>query len=198
MNTALAQFLAAPERPEGTMIYPEMHGFLFAVACSPVPVDPTDWLEMIFNESDANFCDENQAELILKGIVSTYNEIHNELLEGDALLPECCRILDPAMSNFHEDASLAAWSRGFLDGHEWLSDIWEHSVPGELDDELGSCLMMLFCFSSQKLASAFCKGTGMTDEQLAKAAIENFEQAMASYAHIGNLIRQNIVSDTVH
>jgi len=180
------------------MNYPEMLGFLFAVACSPEPIDPAEWLEMIFNEATPRFRDEDEAEWVLKSIVDTHNEIHGELTEGDALLPECCRLLNPAMDNFNENASLAAWSCGFLDGHEWLSEIWESCVPHELDDELGSCLMMLFCFSSQELATAFCKGTGMTLEQLADAAADNFERAMSSYAHIGSAIRQNAVTETLH
>lgn len=198
MNKQLAQFLSAPERPEGTMTYSEMHGFLFAVACSPEVIDPTEWLEIIFNEHDANFADEDEAELILKGVVDAYTEIHNELAEGDAIMPECCRMLEPATANFNENASVAEWSRGFLDGHEWLSEIWETYVPKELDDELGSCLMMLFCFSSQELASAFCEGTGMDMEKLANVSVENFEKAMASYAHIGAAIRKTISSETIH
>ncbi|MFC1749902.1 YecA family protein [Pseudomonadota bacterium] len=198
MNKQLAQFLVAAERPEGTMTFSEMHGFLFAIACSPEAIDPTEWLEIIFNEADANFADEDEAEQILKGIVDAYTEIHNELLEGDAIIPECCKLLDPAINNFNETAPAAEWSRGFLDGHEWLSEIWETYVPKELDDELGSCLMMLFCFSSKDLATAFCEGTGMNIEQLAEASVENFEKAMASYAHIGGAIRKTISSETIH
>lgn len=188
MNRQLATFLSAPERPEGTMNYAEMHGFLFAVACCPVVVEPTEWLTQVFNDEDANFKDEDEAELILQGIAEAYNEIYDELQEGDALLPECCQILTPPMANFDEEATLAAWSRGFLEGHEWLADAWEQGIPPDLDDELGSCLMMLFLFASRELAEAFCRNSGeeqLTLEQLAAMAAENFEQAMVSYAYIG-------------
>ena len=198
MNKQLAEFLSASERPEGTMDYVEMHGFLFAVACSPSAVDPTEWLAIIFNDSDANFADEDEAEQVLKWIVEAYSEIHGELSEGDVIMPECCRLLDPPVNNFADEASAAAWSRGFLDGHEWLSEIWESYVPESLDDELGSCLMMLFCFSSRELASAFCEGTEMTIDQLAQYSVENFEKAMTSYAHIGTAIRNSLQGQTLH
>lgn len=192
MNKSLASFLSSTNRPEGTMTYAELHGFLFAVACSPEPVEPTDWLAMIFNEEDANFSDEAEAESVIKGIVDAYNEIHEELQQGDAVLPTCCSLLKPALSNLAEDSTLALWSRGFLDGNEWLSELWEAYVPDELDDELGSCLTMLFFFSSQELAEAFCTNTDASLEQLAEVALDNFEAAMTSYAHIGNSIRQAI------
>jgi yecA family protein len=193
MNRTLAAFLAAPQRPEGTMNYTELHGFLFAVACCPVTVEPSEWITLIFNEEDANFANEDEAEEILQGIAAAYNEIYDELSEGEALLPECCQILTPPMANFGAEATLAAWSRGFLEGHEWLTAAWEQGIPKALDDELGSCLMMLFFFSSRELAEAFCRNSGddqLNLEQLAAMAVENFEQAMVSYAYISASISQ--------
>ncbi len=188
MNKQLAAFLIAPERPAATMTYAEMHGFLFAIACCPVAVEPTEWLTQIFNDEEANFASDDEANEILKGIADAYNEIYDELQEGEALLPECCQVLTPPMTNFAEAATLADWSRGFLAGHEWLSKEWEQGIPESLDDELGSCLMMLFFFASRELAEAFCRNSGdeqLSIEQLAILAVENFEQAMVSYAHIG-------------
>jgi len=193
MTKQLAHALASEARPEGTMNYEELHGFLFAVACSPEPIEPNEWLAMVFNEQDANFSDENEAVETIKGLVDTYNEILDELQEGDAVLPSCVNLLSPPEANFEEGATLAAWSRGFLDGHEWLSELWETYVPDELDDELGSCLTMLFFFSSHELADAFCANTDATLEQLAAVSLENFEPAMTSYAHISNAIKQAIM-----
>ena len=196
MTQPLAQFLTAPERPEGTMTYPELQGFLFAVACCPEPVEPDEWLALIFNEQDAGFADEDEAAAMIEAIVGVYNDIYEELLEGEPLLPDCCRILTPADANFADDASLSAWARGFLDGHEWLADIWEQAVPSELDDELGSALVMLMCFSSRELAAAFCNNGGeeLGPEVLAQAAVENFEAAMSAYARIGQVIKQALAA----
>jgi hypothetical protein len=38
----LRRFLAAPERPAGTLRYPELAGFLFAVCCAPEMVPLSD------------------------------------------------------------------------------------------------------------------------------------------------------------
>ncbi len=193
MNKPLAAFLAAPERPEGTMNYIEMHGFLFAVACCPENIEPTEWLMQIFNDADANFVDEDQAEQIMRGLADVYNEIYDELQEGEALLPECCPVLTPAMANLDENAPLSSWSCGFLAGHEWLTEAWEQGIPESLDDELGSCLMILFFFASRELAEAFCQNSGsetLTIEEFATMAAKSFEQAMVSYAFIGASVRQ--------
>ncbi len=193
MNKSLATFLAADNRPAGTMSYTELHGFLFAVACCPVSIEPLEWLTQVFNNEDANFANEDEAEQIMRGIADIYNEIYDELQEGEALLPECCKVLTPAIANLDEAATLSAWSCGFLTGHEWLADTWEQDIPESLDDELGSCLMMLFFFASRELADSFCRNSGnesLTLEELAALAVENFEQAMVSYAFIGASIRQ--------
>jgi hypothetical protein len=41
-RTALAAFLADPERPVGTLTYHELQGFLFAVAAAPELVPPSE------------------------------------------------------------------------------------------------------------------------------------------------------------
>ena len=200
MNKSLATFLAADNRPEGTMGYAELHGFLFAVACCPINIEPLEWLALVFNDEDANFADEDEAEQIMRGIADIYNEIYDELQEGEALLPECCQILTPAIANLGEAATLSAWACGFLTGHEWLADTWEQGIPESLDDELGSCLMMLFFFASHELADAFYRSSDsktLTLEAFATLAAENFEQAMVSYAFIGASIRQLLPANDV-
>jgi uncharacterized protein len=54
-NQSLTQFLTSPQRPEGTLNYQEVRGFLFAIACAPELIKPSEWLPMIFNEQDAQF-----------------------------------------------------------------------------------------------------------------------------------------------
>ena len=57
--------------------------------------------------------------------------------------------------NLEDDAPIAQWSCGFLLGRQWLEELWEETVPEELDDELGSILMTLSFFSSREIAEAF-------------------------------------------
>ena len=53
----LRRFLVSPERPEGTMSYPVLGGFLFAVCSAPELIHPSEWMPLIFNEQDAGYRD---------------------------------------------------------------------------------------------------------------------------------------------
>jgi len=44
MNKTLAEFLVADGRPKKTKNYPELNGFLYAVACSPEMIEAEQWL----------------------------------------------------------------------------------------------------------------------------------------------------------
>jgi hypothetical protein len=54
----LAQFLADPQRPNDTMCFQELQGFLFAVACSPVLIPTPAWMAIVSNDADIGFKEE--------------------------------------------------------------------------------------------------------------------------------------------
>jgi uncharacterized protein len=73
----LTRFLADPLRPEGTLRFQEVQGFLFAVACSPELVPPSAWLPAISDEEDIRFEDEAEAQRIMGLIIGLYNGIND-------------------------------------------------------------------------------------------------------------------------
>jgi len=88
------------------------------------------------------------------------------------------------------------WGNGhwdFFQGHDWLMEMWEHYTPDELDEELGSSLMIMSFFSDRKLADAHYRETGksrkLSQEKFATTMLEMFEAAMRSYAHLGRSIQ---------
>ena len=91
-----------------------------------------------------------------------------------------------------DDAPLSQWARGFLTGHSYLDGIWNAYTPDELDEELGSVLMVLTFFASPALAEAYHKeGKGKASlEQLAETVVTIFPDAMREYAHLGRSIFQ--------
>ena len=178
------------------MIYPELCGFLFAVACSPDPIPETEWFPLIFNSETPCFADDSEAAQVRSGVGELYNGIRRGIDNEAPCMPSGCDILEPPVENFQEEAPLAHWARGFIDGHEWLSEIWEACVAGEVDEELGSVLMVLFFFADRELAEKLSHDL-ITDEvgieQLAEMVVDNFPGAMARYAAIGQLIAGEIV-----
>jgi hypothetical protein len=81
---------------------------------------------------------------------------------------------------------------GARTGHTYLDDIWNDYTPEELDEELGSMLMVLTFFATPALAEAYHKeGKGkMSLEHLADTVVSIFPDAMIGYAHLGRLIFQ--------
>lgn len=100
----LADFLAAPERPEGTLDVQALHGFLFAVGCAPEAQAPSRWRRAIFNDQPPGFRDEHQAEAVTEAVMKRYQHIQAQIASGEAALPAWCVARTPASKNFADDA----------------------------------------------------------------------------------------------
>lgn len=86
----LAEFLDDPGRPDGTLWFHELQGFLFTIACSPETIAPSEWLPMIGNDEDLNFTEQNDAQEILGLVMMHYNGINTRVLERSNSLPAGC------------------------------------------------------------------------------------------------------------
>ena len=192
----LVEFLKNPARPDGTLRFHELQGFLFAIACSPETIAPSEWLPMIGNDEDLTFADQNEAQGILGLVMALYNEINTAVLERSNSLPAGCAFDKNISKNFEDDSSISQWSRGFAAGHDWLAEVWEEYLFGELDEECGATLMVLSFFGSEKLANAYyedmapgkSKRGDESFDNFAKTMRKMFPDALASYAHIGRSI----------
>ena len=94
----LRAFLQAPQRPAGTMSYCELAGFLFAVACAPEPVPPSEWLPLVFGEDEADYQDLHEVEAIMQAILGLYNRINRDAVEGRPALPPGCEVREEAIA----------------------------------------------------------------------------------------------------
>lgn len=187
----LQRFLASPERPEGTMSYPELGGFLFAVCSAPELIQPSEWMPLIFNEQDAGYRDLEHANEVLQALMALYNWTNLGVRERAPALPPGCTVFDDAAANLDKEADLSKWARGFAVGHTWLEQLWEDFVPVELDNELGAILMVLSFFTSQEVAAELVAESGAeadSPDEMAARMIEILPEAMAGYAHMGRTI----------
>ena len=116
----LHDFLADPTRPAGTLAYHELQGFLFAVACSPEMLEPSEWMAAIFNDADPRYADLEEAQHVLDQFRALYNDMNTAVLAGTPSLPADCDVSADLLANFDHEAPLASWSRGFVEGHDWL------------------------------------------------------------------------------
>ncbi len=196
LATELTEFLAAAEQPQGTMTYPELAGFLFAICCSPEIVPPSDWLPFIWGEDGERFADTAQAQKIVPAVLSLYRYVNEGVLGEEPELPAGCEPRPEALSNLEDDAPLALWSRGFVDGNHYLEQVWDAWVAEDrgVEEDLEFVLIPLFFFSSPEIAQEIFEDNtkpGKTMVGLATDMLEVMPEAMREYAdialHVGGL-----------
>lgn len=195
----LKKFLVSPQRPDGTLCYHELQGFLFAVASCPELVQPSDWLPVISDDEDIGFKDQSEAERILGVIMTLYNQVNTAVLNRSDRMPAGCKFQKELEANFGEEVAISQWSRGFMLGHDWLAEVWDECVPELLDDECGSSAMVLSFFASRKLAELYYLETTTTPRhrrpkksftEFAEVVRGLFPAALSSYAHLGRTISE--------
>jgi uncharacterized protein len=190
--TLLTRFLSSPQRPKDTLTYPQLAGFLFSLANGPELIPPSEWIPLVFNNQEALYETNDEAERVLEAMLTLYNDCIRERTGGIVSLPPGCEIRPWPMDNLSADAPLSQWAQGFGMGYDYLAEVWNEYTPDELDEDFGALLMTLSFFTSPKLAEAYhqeTKGTGSL-EQLAQSVIEIFPDAMREYAHLGRAIYQ--------
>ena len=202
-TTMLTEFLDDHDRPDGTLGFQELQGFLFAVACSPEVVPPSAWFPMVSDDEDIKFQDENEALQVTGLIMSLYNEINVAALKRSNAIPSGCEFQRNIEDNFQNDLAISQWARGFTMGHDWLAEVWEDLLPDELDEEVGSTTMVLSFFGLRRLAEAYYleatttptqRKPRVTFDEYASTVRGLFPDALASYAHIGRGISE-IIAD---
>lgn len=190
--TLLRRFLAGPQRPKGTMTYPQLAGFVFSIACAPELVPPSEWLPMVFDDQDANYETRDEAREVLEAMMALFNACNRQGVEGSAALPPECEIRTNPLDNLEADAPLSQWARGFAAGHGYVEELWNECTPDELDKELGAILLVLTFFASPKLANTYLKEAKKETslERLAETVVMLFPDSMHRYAHLGRAIFQ--------
>lgn len=192
---SLAAFLSAPARPKGTLLYHELQGFLFAVACCPELVQPSEWMAEIFYGLDAGYASKAEAQHIVVELTRVYNEVNASVRTGSPALPPDCAVQAEVMAHFDATAPLCQWAHGFTAGDEWLAEAWDVEVPkgvGEdVGEEIDGAAMVLSFFGDQATAELLVREGEFGDDTLdvvAARMLSLIPEAMASYAHIGRQV----------
>ncbi len=188
----LHTFLSAPARPPGTLTYPALAGFLFSLGNGPELIRPSEWIPLVFDERDAGYATLAEAEQMLQAMTALHNDGLRLREPGPDPLPPGCTIRPEPLANFAEEAPVRHWARGFMAGYGYLETYWDQWTPEDLEDELGSALMVLSFFSSPDLAEAYRRESRrkQTLAQLAETVVSLFPDAMRGYALIGRAICQ--------
>lgn len=181
----LEKFLDA-RQSEDPLTPREVEGFLFAIACAPDVVMPSEWLPFVLGDAEPTFDDDEYARDVLHGFMELYQRIQEGVNEAVFGPPEGLFRDDP-ISNLEENADVAQWSRGFAMGHAGLKEEWE-PVAAERDDELGSAAFALSFYSSRSIAERFREELtdgAMSLEEMAVLVRRLWPSALMSYASMG-------------
>lgn len=187
----LSRFLAAPERPPGTMSFHQLAGFLFAVASSPELILIAEWMPLVFNDGNPGFESVEEGEQITRTIMQLHDWIDYGVVEGTPQLPPTCELRAEAIDNLQAEAPLSQWSLGFISGHIWLEDAWPGNMPDHLAEDFAASLMILSFFSSRESAEQILKESNLSDAKLGELSqkmAESIPLAMENYAALGHAI----------
>jgi len=125
---ALLGYLNVLSTRDAVLNYHQIHGLLYAMACSPEPIKPSEWFELIWLSDDPQFDDALEARTFYKLLVELFHSIdtdvrHERYRPGGALKLESA-------------SALADWCDGFLAGHQYLENLWIVALDDLNDDHL--------------------------------------------------------------
>ena len=191
----LKAFLNGPDRSPESLTYFESVGFLFAVACAPELVPPSEWVPVIIDPDNAPKASLEDMQAIMGGLMSLYNEMNRQVQEAKVELPPGCSFLEDPEANLEPEASVCQWAFGFRTGYLWLEDMWSEYISPDLREEFGYHLTVLTFFSAPDTARAFhreVQNKEVTFESMAINMKRIFPDAMQGFALLGHSIQQVI------
>jgi uncharacterized protein len=132
----LDDFLLSDRVSEGAMTLSELDGFLAGIAAGPEPIEPEEWLPLVWGgESDPDFADEAQMAAVLGAIVGLHNDVVSQIAE---------RTYIPILWTDADGAPLPqGWAHAFLEAAGLRLDAWRPLLESERD---GFILTPLFAF----------------------------------------------------
>ena len=172
-------------KAEAAISYYQLQGLLFAMACSPEKIKPSEWFELLWLNDEPQFEETDDARQFYKQVVALSEHI-GEMARQRRFLPFSARYSE----RWHEE--LSQWCEGLLLGHNYLEDLWLLSLE-DLDDqslwdEVDASLSLAATFADVLEARqlSFEQGMELTEEHLPEA-YDVFWKVLASYASVGRI-----------
>jgi uncharacterized protein len=170
-DLALRSFLKHLGQRDAVLSYHQIQGLLYAMACSPEPVKPAEWFELIWLSDEPQFDDVAEAKAFFQLLLELSRGI------GEAAQHERYR---PGIDDDGDCsvAALAGWCDGFLMGHQYLEDLWLLALDDLNDDRLYEQVA-----ATLDWAAAFVEG-----EIVDWAADDNGDGLIAAYVQLQQLL----------
>ena len=148
----LADFLQSGSVPANTLTIHQLQGFLFNICCTPLMLQPSGWLPVVFGNRELELESEKDT-WVFKALMDLYNVINFGVLEGCPRLPAECQLASEVSDNFKPPSALHEWCSGFNLGIVLTADLWEGSVSSDdMLDEVDHIWMFLSFFADETSA----------------------------------------------
>tara|TARA_R110000868_G_scaffold179802_2_gene420087 strand:- start:101737 stop:102468 length:732 start_codon:yes stop_codon:yes gene_type:complete len=175
---------------DAVLDYQRLQGFLFAIACSPESVKPSEWFELIWLDDEPQFDNKAEAKRFMALLVEDMHVLEQGLEQGQ-LLPFFCP------SSLEQQRQLGLWCEGFLFAHQYLDELWELALM-DIDDEaiddavtaalnLASAFTDVLVSDQLQFEEGFGAGNSATEpaaQQQLQEAYQWFDEVLAVYADV--------------
>ncbi len=125
----LLRFLDQLNTRDAVLNYSQIQGLLYAMACSPEPIKPAEWFELVWLNDDPQFESATDAKRFYELLVELFGSISVDVQRN--------RFQLDGNGNIREGVvALSDWCDGFLLGHQYLEDVWGAALDELDEDEL--------------------------------------------------------------
>jgi uncharacterized protein len=133
---ALEAFLESDRSPPDSMQLSDLDGFLTGIAIGPELIMPSEWLPIVWGGEEPVFEDDREAEAVLGGIMSRFNEILQQVEE---------KTFEPILWTTSDDMVIAAdWAEGFAMAIGLRQEAWDPLFKAK-DDALMLFPILALC-----------------------------------------------------
>jgi uncharacterized protein len=177
----LLRFLDQLNVRDAVLNYSQIQGLLYAMACSPEPIKPAEWFELVWLNDDPQFESAADAKRFYELLVELFSSIVIEVKRN------CFQLTGTA--NIQSSApALVDWCDGFLLGHQYLEDVWSAALD-ELDEDdlfeqVDATLDCAIAFVSGEMAD------WDEDSEFMLAEFVRFQQLLEDYRAIHTRCRE--------
>ena len=126
----LEKFLLSDKTADDCMMLSDIDGFLTAAAIGPEPINPSEWLPVIFGGRMPAFSNTQEAEEIIGMLMTRYNEILRQVSKG-------AKAFEPIYWQNQQGEWVADdWAQGFLEAYALRKKSWQPLLDSQEHNHL--------------------------------------------------------------
>jgi len=194
----LEHVLGRERREEPPLSYPQIAGFLYAVAAAPSTVLPSKWWPAALGDGGPPMPDDADVPAFSAALMALKNFATEQVFaEIPAFAPGC----EPpdTVANAFGPAPFGQWVEGLIGGHAWLQDDWDAALDEDGGEAIDEALTALSVFMNRSVPEAMLADAALpeeeprpTVEELAIAALPVVDEALATYM---SMARQALLAE---